>query len=215
MIKPRNLAITAALAASLALGGCVSLLPKTKPAQLYRFGDDASASAQPAPALAGGSVVGVRLSTGFTHAAEGDRILTSSGAQTAYVAQARWLSPASVLFSEAAERAFENSTAPLRLLGRGDMGSASVTVRLDVETFEADYAPGWSGAPTVVVKVRALLMRSTDSGPPAEMVFESRQPASENRVSAIVTAYDAATEDVLAHVVAWTAAQAGSPSASG
>ena len=39
MIRLRTTAAAAALAlAAVALGGCISLLPKAKPAQLYRFG---------------------------------------------------------------------------------------------------------------------------------------------------------------------------------
>jgi cholesterol transport system auxiliary component len=157
--------------------------------------------------------MGLRLSTGFTEAAEGDRILTGSGAETAYIAQSRWVSPASVLFDEAATRAFEVSGAPFRLLRRSDVGSSVVTLRIDVEAFEADYAPGWQGAPTVLVRARVVLIPPSGSGVQAALpmvrVFESRRPADENRVNAIVKAYDAATEDLLGQVVSWTEVQAG------
>jgi cholesterol transport system auxiliary component len=211
VIKLRDLAITAALTASLGLGGCVTLFPKSKPAQLYRFGETIGLSGDQTAAAAG-PVTDLRLTTDFTRAPEGDRILTTSGAETAFVAQSRWVSPASVLFDEASTRAFEASGAPLRLMRRGDVGPSAATLRLDVETFEADYAPGWEGAPTVVVRVRAFLVPPAASGAPTPrpvaQIFESRQPADQNRVSAIVKAYDAATAEVLGQIVTWTTARA-------
>jgi cholesterol transport system auxiliary component len=38
----------------------------------------------------------------------------------------------------------------------------------------------------------------------AERVFSVEQPASENRVSAIVDAFDVATRDLNTQVIAWT-----------
>ena len=205
MTNLRILAIAAGVGASLVLGGCVSLLPKTKPAQLYRFGEGIGASA---PAKTPGAQSGLRLSTGFTRLAEGDRILTTTGAQTAYIAQSRWVAPASSLFEEAAARAFESSGGPYRLMQRGDIGSSNAALRIDVETFEADYPADGRGAPTVTVRARALFMRP-GHGATASQTFASSQPAATNRVGAIVASYDAATSDVLNQIVTWTAAQAG------
>jgi len=210
MTRFRASALAAILTASLALGGCISLLPKTKPAQLYRFGESVGVAA-PTPALAGGPLTGLMLSTGFTHVAEGDRILTATGSQTAYIAESRWVAPASELFDEATARAFESSGAPFRLMQRGDIGSSTVDLRIDVETFETDYPPDGTGAPTIVVRARTLFMRP-GHGATSSNEFVSSQPAAENRVSAIVAAYDAATADVLKQIVAWTVAQAGSAS---
>jgi len=209
----RVLAITTALTASLALGGCISLLPKTKPAQLYRFGESIGAAAPAAPTLAGGPQTGLLLSSGFTHLAEGDRILTTTGSQTAYIAESRWVVPASELFSEAAARAFETSGAPFRMMQRGDIGASNAALRIDVETFEADYPADGKGAPTVVVRTRVLFTRP-GHGATSSSEFVSSQPAGENRVSAIVQAYDAATADVLKQIVGWTTTQAGSAAAS-
>lgn len=204
-----------ALSASLALGACVTLFPKSPPAQLYRFGSEARAESPPAPTTATMAPIGLRLTTGFTRAAEGDRLLTISGDQTAYIANSRWVEPASVLFDEAAVRAFEASNTPFRLLQRGDIGSSSLTLRLDVETFEADYGAGWTGSPTVVVRVRALLTGSGEKGVPIAQVFECRTPAGENRVGAIVAAYGAAANDVLGQVLGWATAQSAAISSSG
>ena len=196
----------ATLMASLMLGGCVTLLPKTKPAQLYQFGQNIGSSPDK-PATAGAAPIGLRLSTGFSRAAEGDRILTVAGSETAYIAEARWITPASVMFDEAASRAFEVPGGPFRLLQRGDIGSGNATLRIEVVTFEADYPSGFNSTPNVVVRVRAMLNGPNDHGLPRAMEFTSTKPAGQNRVGEIVGAFDAATTDVLSQVATWSASQ--------
>ena len=205
----RLLAASAALSLSLGLGGCVTLFPKTKPAQLYSFGGDIGRPT-PTPAVVQTSPVGtLRMTLDFTRPADREQMLTTTGDTDAYIAEARWIAPASVLFEEATERAFETASPPIRLLQRADNGIATLNLRIDVQTFETDYQAGGRGDPTVVVRIRTLLTRTADHGPPLEGHFESRKPAGENRVGHIVQAYDAATADVLKQVVDWTTEHAG------
>ena len=200
----RLLAATAALSLSLGLGGCVTVFPKTKPAQLYSFGSDVGLPTT-TPAAAQTSPVGsLRLSMDFTRAADKEQLLTTAGSANAYIAQARWIAPASVLFQEATERAFETASPPIRLLQRADSGIATLNLRIEVQAFETDYDDNWRGDPTVVIRVRTLLTRTGDHGLPLEGHFESRKTVSEARLSHIVQAYDSATADVLKQVVDWT-----------
>ena len=114
--------IVAASLLAVSLCGCVSLLPKQTPVQLYQFGQ----AAPPPPAAAGAPVVvgrgqpvlGVILAqVGFPRAATGDGLLTSRGQQAAYIASARWLTPAVLMFQEDAERAFAEHSTDVRLIG--------------------------------------------------------------------------------------------------
>lgn len=192
-------------ACALALSGCISLLPKTKPSQLYRFGQPAAASA-PGPV---GRSVGVFLTNGsFPNEAAGDRILTITGGKAAFVAQSRWVAPASVLFNEAVANAFDAATGRVRLVSRGQQAKIGYALRLDVRNFETRYDAGPEAAPTVVVRVRAALT-STDLSKSSEQIFEVKTRAGDNRVGAIVSAYDKSLGDVLGQVVAWTDANAG------
>jgi len=192
---------TIAAAATLGLAGCAfSLFPKTTPAQLYTLSENAAAPA----AEAARSFNVIRLPTDFVHEAQSDRILTVDGDQAAYIADARWDAPASQLFDQAETVAFERSSGPARLLRTGDAGAAAVSLRLDVQTFEARYLGGPKAAPTVVVSVHALLVAATSRKVVADKVFESQRAATDNRVGAIVSAFDDATTDVLAHIVDWT-----------
>jgi cholesterol transport system auxiliary component len=185
----------------LGLGACISLFPKTPPAQLYRFGADTAAM----PTAANGAPFNVsRLTNGFALAAAGDRILTVDGDQAAYIAQARWEAPASTLFDEAEARAFDRSGGPARLLRSGDPANAQVELRLDVQTFEARYPGSEKVAPTVAVVVHALLVDIHDRRVLGDQTFESHIAAGDNRVGAIVQAFNAATADVLSQIVTWT-----------
>lgn len=190
------LRLAAVGACAFALSGCITLLPKSKPVQLYSFGTTAA----PAPAPA--ASVGVYRASGIFQAeSAGDRILTLSGGKAAYIAQARWVSPASVLFDQAVLAAFDAAPGPVRLISRGEPGKADYALRIDVRNFETLYDPD-ARAPTIFVRLRVALAKA-DHSSESVTVLESRVKARNNRVSAIVTAYDAALADVLKQLVAW------------
>src|SRR6185369_14598497 len=130
MSRPALLRIAAVACLSLALSGCISLFPKSKPSQLYRFGQTATAEGT-APTAA--RTVGVlRTNAFFPREAAGDRILTVAGGKTAYIAEARWVAPAQVLFDEAVLHAFDRAPGHVRLMSRGEPGTATYQLRLDV-----------------------------------------------------------------------------------
>jgi cholesterol transport system auxiliary component len=190
------------IAAALALSACVSLLPDAEPSQLYRLEgaiDPSATIAPPAPTF------GLVLpSTGFVQAASGDRILTVTGDEVAYIAGARWVAPASELFEEAVERAFDANTGPARLVTRGEMRTAESVLRLDVRRFEVVYDRGQDAAPLVVVRLRATMVNRGDRALIDEEVFQAEVRATDNRVSAIVAAFDAGTGQVLTQLVDWS-----------
>ena len=190
---------------ALALSACVSLLPKTKPAHLYRFGQPVSAAATSAPA---GTVGVFRTNASFQREAAGDQLLTITNGKAAYVAETRWVAPAAVLWDEAVVAAFDADEGHVRLIARGEPASAPYVLRLDVRSFEAQYDQGPKVPPLVVVRVRAAVTSTTDRGLVGERLFEKRIRASDNRVRSIVPAYDRAVTDILAEIVAWTNEQA-------
>ncbi len=204
MIRMRKTAAAAAMAlAAVSLGGCFSLFPKAEPSLLYRLG----ASAPPPPAAAPVKTVDViRARVEFNRAAATDRILTVTGGQAAYIAGSRWVSPAPVMFEEALERAFASSPAAPRLSEVGGATGAVAVLRLSVDNVETRYDAGPETAPTVLVRVRAELMHNRTRELMGYRVFEGRANATENRVSAIVQAYDAATTQALSALADWTGA---------
>lgn len=197
-MTPRKFAIfAAALCVAASTGGCVSLFPKAKPSQLYRFGVDAAQ----APADTASRTYNIsRAPTAFTRSAASDRILTMTGAEAAYVAGSRWVAPASVLFDEAAARTFDATPGCARLLTRGDASSPDARLRLEVRTFEVRYLDGPGTAPTAVVEANVSLSRSQDREVTLDRAFRIEERAADNRVGAIVAALDAASSKALSEI---------------
>jgi ABC-type uncharacterized transport system auxiliary subunit len=201
---PRRHAAAALLALVLAgagLAGCVSLFPKEAPVETYRFGDSGGGAGAPAAGDKAASF-SVRASVaGFDREAGGDRILTSNGDRTAFIAGARWSEPAMNLFERAVDGAFERRGGPAHSLGQGEIGGADAYLTLDVATFEARYAGGRGSAPTIVVEIHASLDRGRIER--REKTFRVETPAAADTVSAIVTGFGAAVTKSLDEVVAW------------
>lgn len=190
------------LVAAVALSGCISLFPKSDPAQLYRFD---GADLEPVAANTGAESFGVfRGRIGFQSEAAGDRILGVVGNETAYIGESRWVAPASVLFDAAVARAFDSNSGPARLVTRGEFSRAQYGLRLDVRRFEAVYDQGREAAPSVTVEVRAVLSGFRERNLAGERIFTARVRAGDNRVGAIVNAFDQAVGQVLGEIVAWT-----------
>lgn len=188
--------------AAVSLSACISLFPKTKPSQLYRFDGSAAVEAQAqTPATRIGVV---RIRGNFNVGAAADRIMTVSGSQVSYVAEARWSEPAVTMFDEAVTRAFGKASGPVRLAARGEPGRAPYALRLDVDRFEAAYDHGEKAAPDVRVEVHMILVRAADRKVVADLPIAAHARAANNRVGAIVQAFDQATGEVLQKMVAAT-----------
>jgi len=193
--RVRHAVLTGVLAVSLA--GCVSLLPQNKPSVLYSFG---LAKSPEAPISAAARAITLEP-VAFPREAMGDGILTVEGSRTAYIAGARWAAPGTVMFRQALDRAFERAAPGAHLLNRGEAGPIAALLVIDVTRFEADYTDP-KAPPTVRVTVRARLDRP-DGDPIDATVTDVAKPAAENRISAIVAAYDAATSEALDALARW------------
>jgi len=194
----------AATVALMALSAC-ALLSTPDPVQTYRFG---GVSASPAASAIASPIQVTLRRVEFPEAVEGDKLLGVTGTETAYIAGARWVSPASDLYMESIEDAFAAQATRVRLIGPRELTRGQRSLDIDVRTFEARYdAPGL--APTIVVTARARLLALPERTVSAERVFTIEQPASANRVSSIVEAFDLATRDLNTQIVAWTDASAG------
>lgn len=204
MTPTRVALLVAAPLLGLSLSACVSVFPKSDPSQLYSFGsriEGQASAAEPRNPNARGVLLGAIT---FPRASQGDTILSiTSGREHAYIANTRWVAPAQVLFREAVERSFDRTAKATRLINRGETSRIDMTLRLDVHDFVVLYPNGPETTPVVAVSLQGRL---TDAGGRllAEKDFDYRQPASENRVGAIVTAIDAASARAIGEVIAWT-----------
>jgi cholesterol transport system auxiliary component len=193
----------AALTLAASLAGCITLFPKEKPVQLYRF--DAAVQAP----QGSGRSFGVRAAPAdFDTPAAGDQIMTVDGDQVGYVDSGRWSAPANQMFDEAVAHGFDVAGAGAHLVGPNS--KAQYRLHLVVSHFETRYASGPTAPPTIVVTLRAVRERQSDLTLVGAQSFEADIPASDNRVGAIVTAYDAAATKVVGDLVAWVDEKAGS-----
>ena len=199
--RRRLLSALAAGGLGLTSAGCISVFPKSKEAVLYRFG----AAAPPSRLAPTGPRAGVlKLGATFPRASGGDRILGITGSHAAFLAETRWMAPAATLFDEAVAQAFDGGDGVARLITRGEAGRADFALRLDMRNFEAVYLDGDKAAPTVLVRLRAVMLRSSDRTLAGETLLEARVKAGENRISAIVAAFNEAVGKVITDLVAWT-----------
>lgn len=194
----RRLAVIALALAAVGLSGCVSVFPKSEPAQLYRF--EATVPQRPESANKFGVL---KLTSNFVRAAASDRILTvNQSGEVAYIAQTRWVSPASVLFDEEVAKAFQ-SAGRARLVSRGEITKAAFALKLDVVAFEVAYDQGPKAAPQIVVMVRGVLTNSQDRTVVGDRLFSAKVRAGENRVGAIVPALNQALSQTMTEIVGW------------
>lgn len=199
----RSLLIAAAAALPI-LSGC-ALLSSPDPVQMYHFGGQAPAEAR-AP-IAQPVAMGLRRIE-MPQASRTDRIVGVTGSEVAYIKGARWVSPADDLYTEALENAFAARAQRVRLVGPRELTTAERSLDVDMRAFEARYdAPG--AAPSAVITARAQILSREDRSVVAERTFSVSRPASENRVSAIVQAFEAATADINAQIVDWADQNAG------
>lgn len=197
MNRTRNmkpLILTAGLLAALALSGCVTLLPKTKPVQMYRFGYDAQLQdkdtrplhhtaypLQPA-ALAFGTLI-------FPQESAGDRVTTVEGNEISYVADARWASPAQGLFNQAISEGFARSSEHITLQSRGP-GPAPYRVDITVRKFETTYS---HNKPMVTIAFDARIIRLSDRSIVGQGLISSEVPVRKNDMGDIIEGYNIAT----------------------
>lgn len=193
--------IAAVAAVAVTLSGCISLFGDSEPSKLYRFQIDAPSE------VSAKTFEVTRGPIAFDRAAASDGILTVTGGEVAYIDGVRWAAPAQQIFEEELVRAFQ--AGPARLIGRGEVGKSDWLMRLDVQRFEADYRNGPEGAPVVVVEIKVALTRNVRDGQTFETVLRSEVQAGDNRVGAIVPAFDQALTKSLTDLNSWVVATGG------
>jgi len=186
--------------ASLSLAGCITVLPKVKPAQLYRFGYSQPGLATPvaqASAGAGGDIGLVLGSLALPQDSSGDRILTVEGNEVSYVADARWTAPAQTLFNEALSDGFARSSKVIRLEPRA-FGSARFRLDVSVRKFETDYSHGKA---TVSVTLDARILRLSDHAVMGQRFITAEVAPKHNEMSLITDSFNMATTQVISALI--------------
>ena len=195
----------------LLLGGCTGNLLQSdaKAPDTFRLGAPASAlatSASPVPAPAGLAIAVARPRAAT--ALDTDRIaVQSAGNRFEYYADARWAESAPQMLQQnlvnalAATAQFTGGvmTAPARV-------PTELLLDLELRRFEvvtagADAAAS-GAAPVVHVQVQASLVDSRRAARVTSFVSEASVPAAENRLQAVVAAFDRANAQVVNDIAA-------------
>jgi cholesterol transport system auxiliary component len=120
-----------------------------------------------------------------------------------YFAGARWSGPLDEVVQDLVLQAFRSR---FRNVGTDTSAfNAGYWLEIEVVDFEAEYVssrPG--GAPSVHVQLLARVGNAGDRRMLGNFEADARQPAADNRLSAVVAAYDGAANRALAEIVAQT-----------
>ena len=200
----KTVKVAALASAALALSGCVTLLPKTKPAQLYRFGytpelvEQKAEAAGTAGRAVGMAPTGIVFGTvTFPQDSAGDRIVTVEGSEVAYVAEARWTSAASGLFKDAISTGFARGGQSVTLEPRGPT-AANFRLDISVRKFETDYK---RNRPTVSVALDARLIRLSDRMVVGQKFISADIPVRKSDMSLMADGYNQATTQVVTSLI--------------
>jgi len=190
--------------------GCALMGGGGKPATMYTFGQSPTPAAS--QAVPGYPVTVLYLGARLGSQSAGNHILTETGNQVAYIAEARWVAPASELFDAATVNKLESMAPSMRVI-RGARPKADYMLAIDVQRFSAVYERGQAFPPEAVLQARAKLVRTADRVIVGDWPIEERVPAGENRVSAIVVALDQSTDAAVTRIANLTrqAAVPGNP----
>ena len=188
---------------ALLLSGCTgSLFHSNAPAiTIYQLSVDAKPGGAP---LAADLAV---LRPGIRSGLDNDRIaVVYPDHRLDYLAAARWSGPLDEMLQDLALQAFRGAGA-LRNVDTDTSAFASgYWLELEVVDFQAEYPAGRpDAAPTVHVHLVGRVGMSGDRRLLGEVEAEARQQAADNRLTAIIQAYNQASASALARVVAETA----------
>jgi cholesterol transport system auxiliary component len=121
-----------------------------------------------------------------------------------YFGDAAWPDRAPQMIQTLILESFEN-TGKILAIARDAVGlRADYVLRSELRHFQAVY--DGEVAPTVWVRIGARIVKTPEGRIVGQEVFESRVPASANRMDAIVDAFDEALGAVMKRMVAWTLA---------
>jgi cholesterol transport system auxiliary component len=190
---------------ALALAGCGGSLFQTKaaPPALYLL------SAQPAPPAAGTHVARISadlavLKPRVRAGLDTDRIAALyPDRRLEYFAAARWSGPLDEVIQQLAVQQFRASAGFRSVSVDASVFASDYWLEIEVTNFQAEYSAA-AAAPVVHVDFLARVGASADRHVLATLEANAEQAASDNRLSAIVDAYNRAADKALAEIIAGT-----------
>ncbi|MAC87700.1 MULTISPECIES: ABC-type transport auxiliary lipoprotein family protein [Maricaulis] len=186
---------------ALSVSACVSLLPESEPVSVYRL-----SSPEPVE-LQGESWTVIEIDVpNAPRGLSGDQIaIMQDGSSLAYIQGARWISPTPRLLQSLLVESFNAHGGRLAPIRSDDGIRADYELRLDMQEFEAVYDRGADIAPLVRVRISVRLVAEHGRRFAGARVVTAEVRASANRTSAIVAAFDQASQTASREIADWTA----------
>jgi ABC-type uncharacterized transport system auxiliary subunit len=118
-----------------------------------------------------------------------------------YFADARWSGPLGEVLQDLAVQEFHSHARLRNVSGDTSVFASAYWLEIEVTDFQAEYTSA-AAAPMVHVRILARLGGSNDRRILGQFAANAQQPATENRLTAIVDAYARAADAALAEIVA-------------
>lgn len=121
-----------------------------------------------------------------------------------YFADVRWSGPLDEVLQDLAVQEFHANPRTSNVSADASVFASTYWLEIEVIDFQAEYSPA-GGAPTVHVLLQARLGNSADRRILARFEPDVHEAAADNRMSAIVDAYNRAADKALAEIAAGAA----------
>jgi cholesterol transport system auxiliary component len=196
--------------AAAALAGCTGSLFQSKavPSSVYLL----SAGAAHAGERSAGAAIPADLAVLRPRVRKGldtDRIaVLYPDRRLDYFADARWSGPLDEMFQDVAVQVFRDEAGLRNVSADASAFASAYWMEIEIIDFQAEYAAA-AGAPVIHVQLMARLGGAGDRRVLGSFAANARQPASDNRLTAIVEAFDLAVNAALADVVSRSVAALG------
>jgi cholesterol transport system auxiliary component len=160
----------------------------------------AAGAATPAPLAANLAVLKPRIRAGL----DTDRIaVLYPDRRLDYYADARWSGPLDDVVQELAVQVFRNGGRLQNVSSDASAFTSGYWLEIEVADFQAEYASAGT-PPTINVRLLARVARAGDRNVLGSFSAAARQTATDNRLTAIVDAYEQAINSALADIVGHT-----------
>jgi cholesterol transport system auxiliary component len=194
----------AAAGVAVFLAGCVSLLPETTPASIYRLST---------PEPSGGSamnrqVVRVDLPLAPRGIASDEIAISLQHGELAFIDGAKWISTTPRLVQDLVISAIDAYEPDLIASRPEDGVNAEYELHTEVRSFEAVYRDGPDAPPTAIVQMRVRMVRLSDRSLLGVQAVGAQARARTNTVGDIVAAFDAAAQETAGEISSWATQQA-------
>jgi cholesterol transport system auxiliary component len=163
-------------------------------------GAASSASAASPPLAADLAVLKPRVRAGL----DTDRIaVLYPDRRLDYFADARWSGPLDDVVQDLAVQAFRNAARLQNVSSDASVFASGYWLEIEIADFQAEYASA-GAPPTINVRLLARVASAGDRNILGSFTAEARQAATDNRLTAIVDAYERAVNSALVEIVGGT-----------